>query len=107
MNPLGDGCGQALAFILQACPSLSALHLQACGFGPSFFLSPQAALGSAFQGELMGTSTSWTQGSSCHQKGTCGGTEGLEPEGPPGFQACCVGAPRWTCWACLSSGAFR
>ncbi|XP_042829092.1 tonsoku-like protein isoform X3 [Panthera tigris] len=49
MNPLGDGSGQALAFILQACPSLSTLHLQACGFGPSFFLSHQAALGSAFQ----------------------------------------------------------
>ncbi|XP_045633324.1 tonsoku-like protein isoform X1 [Ursus americanus] len=49
MNPLGDGCGRALAFILQACPSLSTLHLQACGFGPSFFLSHQAALGSAFQ----------------------------------------------------------
>lgn len=47
MNPLGDGCGQALASILQACPSLSTLHLQACGFGPSFFL--KAALGSAFQ----------------------------------------------------------
>ncbi|XP_029778912.1 tonsoku-like protein isoform X1 [Suricata suricatta] len=49
MNPLGDGSGQALAFILQACPSLSTLRLQACGFGPSFFLSHQAALGSAFQ----------------------------------------------------------
>lgn len=49
MNPLGDGCGLALASILQACPLLSALHLQACGFGPSFFLNHQAALGSAFQ----------------------------------------------------------
>uniref|UniRef100_A0A8C3YU84 Tonsoku-like protein n=1 Tax=Catagonus wagneri TaxID=51154 RepID=A0A8C3YU84_9CETA len=49
MNPLGDGCGQALASVLQACPLLSALHLQACGFGPSFFLNHQAALGSAFQ----------------------------------------------------------
>lgn len=62
MNPLGDGCGQALAFILQACPSLSTLHLQACGFGPSFFLSHQAALGSAFQGELTDMSTSWPPG---------------------------------------------
>lgn len=79
MNPLGDGCGQALASVLQGCPSLSTLHLQACGFGPSFFLSCQAALGSAFQGELQGTSTS--QGSGCHQKGTSRGTEGLEPEG--------------------------
>ncbi|XP_059971458.1 tonsoku-like protein isoform X1 [Mesoplodon densirostris] len=50
MNPLGDGCGQALASILRACPLLSTLHLQACGFGPSFFLNHQAALGSAFQG---------------------------------------------------------
>uniref|UniRef100_A0A8C0L8Z7 Tonsoku-like protein n=1 Tax=Canis lupus dingo TaxID=286419 RepID=A0A8C0L8Z7_CANLU len=49
MNPLGDGCGQALAFVLQACPSLSTLHLQACGLGPGFLLSHQAALGSAFQ----------------------------------------------------------
>lgn len=52
MNPLGDGCGQALASILRACPVLCTLHLQACGFGPSFFLSHQAAVGSAFQGEL-------------------------------------------------------
>ncbi|XP_060053300.1 tonsoku-like protein isoform X3 [Erinaceus europaeus] len=49
MNPLGDGCGLGLASILRACPSLSTLHLQACGFGPSFFLSHQAALDSAFQ----------------------------------------------------------
>ncbi|CAH6791092.1 tonsoku-like protein [Phodopus roborovskii] len=49
MNPLGDGCGQALASLLRACPMLSTLHLQACGFSPSFFQSHQAALGSAFQ----------------------------------------------------------
>lgn len=49
MNPFSDGCGHALAFILQACPSLSTLHLQACIFGPRFFLRQQAALGSAFQ----------------------------------------------------------
>ncbi|XP_027416208.1 tonsoku-like protein isoform X1 [Bos indicus x Bos taurus] len=49
MNPLGDGCGQALASILRACPVLCTLHLQACGFGPGFFLSHQVALGSAFQ----------------------------------------------------------
>ncbi|XP_006162498.1 tonsoku-like protein [Tupaia chinensis] len=48
MNPLGDSCGQALASLLRACPLLSTLHLQACGFGPSF-LSHQAALGSAFR----------------------------------------------------------
>lgn len=48
-NPFSDGCGQALAFLLQACPSLSTLHLQACSFGPSFFLSHQEALGSTFQ----------------------------------------------------------
>lgn len=52
MNPLGDGCGQALASVLRACPVLCTLHLRACGFGPSFFLSHQAAVGSAFQGEL-------------------------------------------------------
>ncbi|OWK04469.1 TONSL [Cervus elaphus hippelaphus] len=49
MNPLGDGCGQALASVLRACPVLCTLHLRACGFGPSFFLSHQAAVGSAFQ----------------------------------------------------------
>ncbi|XP_031525747.1 tonsoku-like protein [Papio anubis] len=49
MNPLGDGCGQALASLLRTCPLLSTLRLQACGFGPSFFLSHQTALGSAFQ----------------------------------------------------------
>lgn len=73
MNPLGDGCGQALASILQACPSLSTLHLQACGFGPSFFL--KAALGSAFQGKLTGTCAPWPQDSSCHQKGVPKGPE--------------------------------
>lgn len=52
MNPLGDGCGQALASILRACPALSTLHLQACGFGPGFLLSHHATLGHAFQGEL-------------------------------------------------------
>ncbi|XP_041528214.1 tonsoku-like protein isoform X1 [Microtus oregoni] len=49
MNPLGNGCGQALASLLRACPMLSTLRLQACGFSPSFFQSHQAALGSAFQ----------------------------------------------------------
>lgn len=53
MNPLGNGCGPALASILRACPVLSTLRLQACGFGPSFPLSHQTALGSAFQGESM------------------------------------------------------
>lgn len=49
MNPLGDGCGQALASLLRACPVLRTLRLQACGFSPNFFLSHQAAMGSAFQ----------------------------------------------------------
>ncbi|XP_066121458.1 tonsoku-like protein [Saccopteryx bilineata] len=49
MNPLGDGCGQALASVLRACPTLSTLRLQACGFGSGFLLSHQAALGCAFQ----------------------------------------------------------
>lgn len=52
MNPLGDGCGQALASLLRACPMLSTLRLQACGFSSSFFLSHQAALGGAFQGKM-------------------------------------------------------
>lgn len=52
MNPLGNSCGQALALLLQACPALRTLRLQACGFGPSFLLSHQEALGSAFRGEL-------------------------------------------------------
>nr|XP_020026568.1 tonsoku-like protein isoform X2 [Castor canadensis] len=49
MNPLGDGCGQALASLLRACPLLSTLRLQACGFGPSFFQNHRAVLSSAFQ----------------------------------------------------------
>ncbi|KAM5313305.1 tonsoku-like protein isoform 2-T2 [Glossophaga mutica] len=49
MNPLGDACGRALASVLRACPALSTLHLQACGFGPGFLLSHQAALRCAFQ----------------------------------------------------------
>lgn len=53
MNPLGDGCGQALASLLRACPVLRTLRLQACGFSPSFFLSHQAALGNAFQGKMV------------------------------------------------------
>ncbi|XP_042525395.1 tonsoku-like protein isoform X1 [Dipodomys spectabilis] len=49
MNPLGDSCGQAVASLLRACPLLSTLRLQACGFSSSFFLNHQAALSSAFQ----------------------------------------------------------
>ncbi|XP_006830846.1 PREDICTED: tonsoku-like protein [Chrysochloris asiatica] len=49
MNPLGDSCGPALASVLRACPSLSTLHLQACGLGPSIFQSQQAALSSTFR----------------------------------------------------------
>lgn len=52
MNPLGDGCCQALASVLRACPALGTLHLRACGFGAGFLLSHQAALGRAFSGEL-------------------------------------------------------
>lgn len=61
MNPLGDGCSQALASVLQACPSLSTLHLQACGFGSTFLLSSQAALGSAFRGKLTICPIPWSQ----------------------------------------------
>lgn len=49
MNLLGDGCGQALASLLRACPTLSDLRLQTCDFSPSFFLSHQVTLGGAFQ----------------------------------------------------------
>nr|XP_031546329.1 tonsoku-like protein isoform X2 [Vicugna pacos] len=49
MNPLGDGCGRALASVLQACPLLRTLYLRACGFGPSFFLNHQVALDNAFR----------------------------------------------------------
>ena len=99
MNPLGDGCGQALAFVLQACPSLSTLHLQACGLGPGFLLSHQAALGSAFQGELAGTSTSWPQGSGCPQKGTFQRYSQPRARAAPGHRT-------WTRWAFLGSGTF-
>ena len=93
MNPLGDGCGQALASILRACPLLSTLHLQACGFGPSFFLNHQAALGSAFQGELPGTSTPWPHSSTRTARA----------------RARLPGARRRTCrcWTCLGSEGRR
>ncbi|KAM5280683.1 tonsoku-like protein [Ctenodactylus gundi] len=48
MNTLGDSCGQALASLLRACPLLSTLRLQACGFGPNF-LNHQETLRSAFR----------------------------------------------------------
>lgn len=79
MNPLGDGCSQALASILQACPALSTLHLQACGFGPTFLLSHQAALGSAFRGKLTACPF---PGPSCHQKGVPRDTMSLDQKGP-------------------------
>uniref|UniRef100_F7FJ56 Tonsoku-like protein n=1 Tax=Monodelphis domestica TaxID=13616 RepID=F7FJ56_MONDO len=50
MNPLGDGCSQALASLLQACPVLSTLHLQACGFSSNFLQSHQHTMDSALQG---------------------------------------------------------
>lgn len=55
MNPLGDGCGQVLALLLQACPLLHTLRLQACGFGPAFLLSPQEVLASTLRGEQTGS----------------------------------------------------
>lgn len=94
MNPLGDGCGQALASVLRACPVLCTLHLQACGFGPSFFLSHQVALGSAFQGELLAHPLPGPRGSESlkpghqfgsreHVGGHGGGLPGLgSPPGP-------------------------
>lgn len=79
MNPLGDGCSQALASILQACPALSTLHLQACGFGSTFLLSHQAALGSAFQGKL---TACLFPGPTCHQKGVSGDAKSLDQKEP-------------------------
>ncbi|XP_068953095.1 tonsoku-like protein isoform X2 [Petaurus breviceps papuanus] len=50
MNPLGDGCAQSLASLLQACPALSTLRLQACGFSPNFLRNHQHTMDSALQG---------------------------------------------------------
>ncbi|XP_027713504.1 tonsoku-like protein [Vombatus ursinus] len=50
MNPLGDGCAQALASLLQACPALSTLRLQACGFSSNFLRNHQHTMDSAMQG---------------------------------------------------------
>ncbi|XP_075776030.1 tonsoku-like protein [Pelodiscus sinensis] len=36
LNPLGDGSCQALAGLVQACPGLTTLRLQACGFTGAF-----------------------------------------------------------------------
>lgn len=83
MNPLGDGCGQALASVLQACPALGTLRLQACGFGSTFLLSRRAALGSAFQGKLTARPF---PGPSCHQEGVSGDTKSLDQKGAPGYQ---------------------
>ncbi|XP_074059135.1 tonsoku-like protein isoform X2 [Macrotis lagotis] len=50
MNPLGDGCTQALASLVRACPALSTLRLQACGFSSNFLQKHQHAMDSALQG---------------------------------------------------------
>uniref|UniRef100_A0A674I303 Tonsoku-like protein n=1 Tax=Terrapene triunguis TaxID=2587831 RepID=A0A674I303_9SAUR len=39
LNPLGDSSSQALACLVQACPVLTTLRLQACGFTGAFLLT--------------------------------------------------------------------
>ncbi|XP_012397430.2 LOW QUALITY PROTEIN: tonsoku-like protein [Sarcophilus harrisii] len=50
MNPLGDGCVRALASLLQSCPALSTLRLQACGFTSNFLQNHQHTMDNALQG---------------------------------------------------------
>ncbi|XP_037237201.1 tonsoku-like protein isoform X1 [Falco rusticolus] len=72
LNPLGDASCQPLALLLQRCPALTTLRLQACGFTDSFALDGAArlqtlslscnALGAAGLERLLG-------GLACHSLG--------------------------------------
>uniref|UniRef100_A0A8D0GR13 NF-kappa-B inhibitor-like protein 2 n=1 Tax=Sphenodon punctatus TaxID=8508 RepID=A0A8D0GR13_SPHPU len=52
LNPLGDGCSQFLASLLQACPVLSTLRLQGCGFTMAFLQHYRLLLASALRGAV-------------------------------------------------------
>nr|XP_056710111.1 tonsoku-like protein [Euleptes europaea] len=52
LNPLGDRSCQALASLLQACPLLSTVRLQACGFTPAFLQHYRPLVANALRGAL-------------------------------------------------------
>ncbi|XP_067416235.1 tonsoku-like protein isoform X2 [Emydura macquarii macquarii] len=52
LNPLGDGSCQALAGLVQACPVLSTLRLQACGFTGAFLRHYRLLLASSLEGAV-------------------------------------------------------
>ncbi|XP_060681663.1 tonsoku-like protein isoform X2 [Hemiscyllium ocellatum] len=50
LNPLGDGCSQAIASLLRSCPLLSTLKLQACGLTARFLQNYRLLLAEALKG---------------------------------------------------------
>ncbi|XP_007439203.1 tonsoku-like protein [Python bivittatus] len=52
LNPLGDSSSQALASLVQACPVLSTLRLQACGLGSTFPEPHYLLLANALKGAV-------------------------------------------------------
>lgn len=51
LNPLGDSSCQPLASLLQACPLLSTLKLQACSLTAAFLQHHRLLLASALKGK--------------------------------------------------------
>ncbi|XP_070796277.1 tonsoku-like protein [Pituophis catenifer annectens] len=52
LNPLGDGSSQSLASLVQACPVLGTLRLQACGLGTTFLEPHSLLLANALKGAV-------------------------------------------------------
>uniref|UniRef100_A0A8C8RGP6 Tonsoku-like protein n=1 Tax=Pelusios castaneus TaxID=367368 RepID=A0A8C8RGP6_9SAUR len=52
LNPLGDSSCQALACLVQACPVLSTLRLQACGFTEAFLQHYRLLLANSLKGAV-------------------------------------------------------
>ncbi|XP_037747752.1 tonsoku-like protein isoform X1 [Chelonia mydas] len=52
LNPLGDGSSQALACLVQACPILTTLRLQACGFTGAFLQHHRLLLADGLKGAV-------------------------------------------------------
>uniref|UniRef100_A0A8C4VFN1 Tonsoku-like protein n=1 Tax=Gopherus evgoodei TaxID=1825980 RepID=A0A8C4VFN1_9SAUR len=52
LNPLGDSSSQALACLIQACPVLTTLRLQACGFTGAFLQHRRLLLANSLKGAV-------------------------------------------------------
>nr|XP_032637795.1 tonsoku-like protein isoform X1 [Chelonoidis abingdonii] len=52
LNPLGDNSSQALACLVQACPVLTTLRLQACGFTGAFLQHHRLLLANSLKGAV-------------------------------------------------------